>query len=36
MNLNERDKKGEALSTIILLVMKADDHRTTKTIGIIL
>ena len=29
-NLKEREKKGDALSTIILLVMKADDQRTTK------
>ena len=35
-NLNEREKKGEALSIIILLVMKAEDHKTTKIIGIIL
>ena len=32
-NLKERDKKGDALSTIILLVMKADDQRTTKING---
>ena len=36
INLNEREKKGEALSTIILLVIKAEDHKTTKIIGIIL
>lgn len=32
-NLKEREKKGDALSTIILLVMKADDQRTTKING---
>jgi len=29
-NLKERDIKGVALSTIILLVIKADDHNVTK------
>jgi len=32
-NLKEREKKGDALSTIILLVMKADDQRTTNISG---
>jgi len=32
-NLKEREKKGDALSTIILLVMKADDQRRTKING---
>ena len=32
-NLKEREKKGDALSTIILLVMKADDQRITKSNG---
>jgi hypothetical protein len=32
-NLKEREKKGDALSTIILLVMKADDQRITKING---
>ena len=32
-NLKEREKKGDALSTIILLVMKADDQRKTKING---
>ena len=36
INLNESEKKGEALSTIILLVIKAEDHKITKIIGIIL
>ena len=35
-NLIERERKGGALSTIILLVIKADDHSITKIIGIIL
>ena len=35
-NLIEREKKGGALSTIILLVMNAEDHSITKIIGIIL
>ena len=35
-NLNERDKKGLELSTIILLVIKAEDQRKTKISGIIL
>ncbi len=35
-NLIESDKKGGALSTIILLVIKADDHSITKIIGITL
>ncbi len=34
-NLIERERKGGALSTIILLVIKADDHSITKIIGII-
>ena len=33
-NLIERERKGEALSTIILLVINADDHSITKIIGI--
>ena len=35
-NLIESEIKGEALSTIILLVINADDHRITKIIGMIL
>ena len=35
-NLSEREKKGGALSTIILLVINAEDHSITKIIGIIL
>ena len=35
-NLRESDRKGEALSTIILLVINADDHSITKIIGIML
>ena len=35
-NLIERERKGGALSTIILLVMNADDHSVTKIIGIVL
>ena len=35
-NLIESERKGGALSTIILLVINADDHRITKVIGIIL
>ena len=35
-NLIESDRKGGALSTIILLVINADDHSITKIIGIIL
>ena len=35
-NLIESDRKGEALSTIILLVINADDHSITKIIGIML
>ena len=35
LNLIERERKGGALSTIILLVIKADDHSITKIIGII-
>ena len=35
-NLIESERKGGALSTIILLVINADDHSTTKIIGIIL
>ena len=35
-NLIESERKGEALSTIILLVINADDHSITKIIGIIL
>ena len=33
-NLIERERKGEALSTIILLVINAEDHNITKIIGI--
>ena len=33
-NLIEREIKGEALSTIILLVINAEDHSNTKIIGI--
>ena len=33
-NLKEREIKGEALSTIILLVINAEDHSITKIIGI--
>jgi hypothetical protein len=33
-NLKEREIKGLALSTIILLVMKADDHNVTNVKGI--
>ena len=32
--LKEREIKGLALSTIILLVIKADDHNVTKVKGI--
>ena len=35
-NLIESEKKGGALSTIILLVINADDQSITKIIGIIL
>ena len=35
-NLIESDRKGEALSTIILLVINAEDHSITKIIGMIL
>ena len=35
-NLIERERKGGALSTIILLVINAEDHSITKIIGIIL
>ena len=35
-NLIESERKGGALSTIILLVMNADDHSATKIIGIVL
>ena len=35
-NLIESETKGGALSTIILLVINADDHNITKIIGIIL
>ena len=35
-NRIESEKKGVALSTIILLVIKAEDQRTTKISGIIL
>ena len=35
-NLIDSERKGEALSTIILLVINADDHSITKIIGIIL
>ena len=34
VNLKEREIKGVALSTIILLVIKADDHNVTKVNGI--
>ena len=33
-NLKEREIKGLALSTIILLVIKADDHKVIKVNGI--
>ena len=33
-NLKEREIKGLALLTIILLVIKADDHNVTKVNGI--
>ena len=33
-NLKDREIKGLALSTIILLVIKADDHNVTKVKGI--
>ena len=33
-NRKEREIKGLALSTIILLVIKADDHNVTKANGI--
>ena len=35
-NLIESERKGGALSTIILLVINADDQSITKIIGIIL
>ena len=35
-NLIDREIIGGALSTIILLVMNADDHSVTKIIGIVL
>ena len=35
-NLNEREMKGVAFSTMILLVIKADDQSTTNISGIIL
>ena len=35
-NRIESERKGEALSTIILLVINADDHSITKNIGTIL
>ena len=35
-NLVESERKGGALSTIILLVINAEDHSITKIIGIIL
>ena len=35
-NLIDSERKGGALSTIILLVINADDHSTTKIIGMIL
>ena len=35
-NLIESEKKGGALSTIILLVINAEDQSITKIIGIIL
>jgi hypothetical protein len=34
INLKESDIKGLALSTIILLVIKAEDHNVTKVRGI--
>ena len=34
VNLKEREIKGLALSTIILLVIKADDHKVIKVNGI--
>ena len=34
VNLIEREIKGLALSTIILLVIKADDHKVIKVNGI--
>ena len=34
INLRERDIKGLALSIIILLVIKADDHNIAKVRGI--
>ena len=34
INLRERDIKGLALSTIILLVIKAEDHKVAKVRGI--
>ena len=36
VNLIESERKGGALSTIILLVINAEDHSITKIIGIIL
>ena len=35
LNLIERDRKGGAQSTIILLLINADDHNITKIIGIV-
>ena len=35
-NLIESERKGGALSTIILLVINADDHSITKIIGMTL
>ena len=35
-NLIESERNGGALSTIILLVMNAEDHSITKIIGIML
>jgi hypothetical protein len=35
-NLIESERKGGALSIIILLVMNAEDHSNTKIIGIML
>ena len=35
LNLIDRDKKGGAYSTIILLLINADDHNITKIIGIV-
>ena len=35
LNLIARDKKGGALSIIILLLINADDHNITKIIGIV-